>query len=134
MSVIREICDRVVVLERGAVVEQGPVWQVFGAPEAEATRALLQPLQHALPADLTARLRSAPGPGDAAVVELAFTGATAPDLGRIAAAGRVRLLASELDRIQGHPVGRLLIETTEPLPEGLADATRVIGYVDATDD
>jgi D-methionine transport system ATP-binding protein len=32
MAVIRDICHRVVVLERGAVVEQGEVWQVFGAP------------------------------------------------------------------------------------------------------
>ena len=30
MAVIRDICHRVVVLERGEVVEQGEVWRVFG--------------------------------------------------------------------------------------------------------
>ncbi|EXF42874.1 ABC transporter-like protein [Pseudomonas sp. BAY1663] len=43
MAVIREICDRVVVLEQGEVVEQGPVWRVFGAPWHEVTRTLLAP-------------------------------------------------------------------------------------------
>ncbi|MEO6677302.1 MAG: ATP-binding cassette domain-containing protein, partial [Pseudomonas sp.] len=35
MAVIRDICDRVVVLEHGRVVEQGPVWEVFGNPQHE---------------------------------------------------------------------------------------------------
>ena len=36
MSVIREICDRVLVLEQGRVAEEGPVWQVFGSPQHAA--------------------------------------------------------------------------------------------------
>ncbi|MFS2054332.1 methionine ABC transporter ATP-binding protein, partial [Variovorax sp. CT11-76] len=46
MAVIREVCDRVLVLDRGRLVELGEVWRVFGKPRAEATRALLQPLLH----------------------------------------------------------------------------------------
>ena len=49
MAVIREICDRVVVLEHGRIVEQGPVWEVFGNPQHEVSKTLLAPLQHALP-------------------------------------------------------------------------------------
>ncbi|MDP0953490.1 hypothetical protein Q6283_29875, partial [Klebsiella pneumoniae] len=33
MSVISQICDRVAVLEDGALAELGPVWRVFGRPE-----------------------------------------------------------------------------------------------------
>ncbi|OYU96701.1 MAG: methionine ABC transporter ATP-binding protein, partial [Burkholderiales bacterium PBB5] len=40
MGVIREICDEVLVLERGHAVERGPVWRVFGQPQHDATRAL----------------------------------------------------------------------------------------------
>jgi D-methionine transport system ATP-binding protein len=47
MAVIREICDRVVVLEHGRIVEQGPVWEVFGNPQHEVSKTLLAPLQHA---------------------------------------------------------------------------------------
>jgi D-methionine transport system ATP-binding protein len=44
MSVVREICDQVVVLDGGRIAEVGPVWRVFGDPEHPATRALLAPL------------------------------------------------------------------------------------------
>src|SRR6202453_1786985 len=42
MSVIREICDRVAVLDHGRIVEQGPVWQVFAQPRTELTPRLLR--------------------------------------------------------------------------------------------
>lgn len=33
MQVIREICDQVVVIEHGEIVESGQVWSVFSKPE-----------------------------------------------------------------------------------------------------
>ncbi|QET04203.1 ATP-binding cassette domain-containing protein [Cupriavidus pauculus] len=45
MAVIREACDRVLVLDHGRIVEQGTVWDVFTEPRAEATIALLRPLR-----------------------------------------------------------------------------------------
>lgn len=41
LAVIHQIADRVVVLRQGAVVETGPVTEVFAAPRAEYTRRLL---------------------------------------------------------------------------------------------
>jgi ABC-type glutathione transport system ATPase component len=41
LSVIRSICDRVVVMQNGSIVEQGPCEQVFAAPRAAYTRMLL---------------------------------------------------------------------------------------------
>lgn len=49
MAVIREACERVLVLDHGRVIEHGPVWQVFARPQAEATIALLRPLRQRLP-------------------------------------------------------------------------------------
>ncbi|PZO66400.1 MAG: methionine ABC transporter ATP-binding protein [Paracoccus denitrificans] len=142
MSVIREICDRVVVLEAGRIAEQGPVWQVFGAPKHDATKALLQPLLHGLPEDLAQKLHDRRrSPDDDTLVELTFLGRDPPDLGRIAAVagqGRLRLLGSQLERIQGHSIGKLLLALGPGVSLGalepLADQTRVLGYVDATDD
>ena len=54
MAVIRDICQRVVVLERGRIVEQGAVWQVFGNPRHAVSKTLLAPLQAAVPATLQA--------------------------------------------------------------------------------
>jgi ABC-type glutathione transport system ATPase component len=41
LSVIRSICDRVVVMQSGSIIEQGPCEQVFAAPRAAYTRMLL---------------------------------------------------------------------------------------------
>jgi peptide/nickel transport system ATP-binding protein len=41
LNVIAEICDRVMVMQHGKVVEEGPVQQVFGAPSQPYTRLLL---------------------------------------------------------------------------------------------
>ncbi len=144
MSVIREICDRVLVLERGEVAETGPVWQVFGNPGHPATRALLEPLLRQLPDDLAASLRPAPRRGETtqALIELRYAGTAEPDLALLARhfPGGLRLLNASLDRIGGHSQGRLLVAATlgdegEREPITLPDLqtpdlqTKVLGYV-----
>jgi D-methionine transport system ATP-binding protein len=142
MSVIREICDSLLVLDGGRIAEVGPVWRVFGDPEHPATRALLQPLNRDIPADVVERLKPQPGlDASCALVELTYRGKSGlePDPFAIANAfgGPFRLLQSSLDRIQGHVVGRLLAVG----PAGLlrdadefarvADQARILGYVAA---
>ena len=113
MAVIRDICDRVVVLEHGRIVEQGPVWQVFGNPQHEVSKTLLAPLQHGLPDELQSRLQAEPSSTAAVVLRLQFTGSAAdePDLAALFSAlgGRVRLLQGGVERIQGHALGQLLL-------------------------
>jgi peptide/nickel transport system ATP-binding protein len=41
LAVISELCDRIVVMRSGVVVEQGPATAVLGAPEHEYTKALV---------------------------------------------------------------------------------------------
>jgi D-methionine transport system ATP-binding protein len=121
MAVIREVCDTVAVIEQGAVVETGAVWRVFGAPQHDATRALLRTLVHDLPDDLAARLKPASAdalPRDATdiLLDVRYTGANGhdPDLAALSAAltvdgGRVSFLHGGIDRIQGHAQGRLVV-------------------------
>ncbi|SFB60539.1 D-methionine transport system ATP-binding protein [Azotobacter beijerinckii] len=145
MEVIREICDRVAVLERGELVEQGPVWQVFGAPRHPATRTLLAPLQQKLPEDLLGQLQDGRRqPNDRLLMELRYTGASErePDLAGFGMrfGGRVTLLQGGVERIQGRTLGQLLLAVADsPLAaEALrrqalevADGVEVLGYVAA---
>ncbi|MCK9797841.1 ATP-binding cassette domain-containing protein [Pseudomonas sp. MAFF 302030] len=143
MAVIRDICDRVVVLEHGHVVEQGPVWEVFGNPQHEVSKTLLAPLQHSLPDELQSRLlEQSPSVDAALVLRLQFTGSQRdePDLAALfnALGGKVRLLQGGVERIQGHALGQLLLAVTgSPLDaEALrqrasqwAQQVEVLGYV-----
>jgi D-methionine transport system ATP-binding protein len=112
MAVIREICDRVVVLEHGRIVEQGPVWEVFGNPQHEVSKTLLAPLQHGLPEELQSRLQASRPRRDAPWCCASSPAAPdEPDLAALFAAlgGRVRLLQGGVERIQGHALGQLLL-------------------------
>ena len=42
MEVIKEICDRVAVMQKGVVVEKGDIVEVFSAPQAPITKSFIQ--------------------------------------------------------------------------------------------
>ncbi|MEE1924062.1 methionine ABC transporter ATP-binding protein [Pseudomonas sp. 148P] len=102
MEVIRDLCHRVAVLERGRVVEQGEVWRVFGDPRHEVSRILLAPSEHQEDIDVAGEQ----------VLDLHYTGERGlePDLAALSQAlPGLRLLQGGVERIQGRALGRLRV-------------------------
>lgn len=119
MPVIKEICDRVAVLDQGRVVEQGSVFDVFTAPKAEITKSFVRDLiERELPACLQDRLQAAPLPGGNAMLRIIFTGPSAnlPILADIVRHQELSLniLQANVDYIQGSPYGNIVVEAVGP--------------------
>lgn len=141
MDVIRRIADRVIVLDKGSIVEQGPVWQVFSNPSAATTKSLLQVLMPKLPATIASRLTSSPD-GDAVVrVQISGADAKRPLFNDLTYATGVtaQLLHGNMDTIQSEPIGTLFLQLSNKDQARLkaaidyltqnSDATEVLGYV-----
>lgn len=113
MDVIRTLCDRVAVIEKGQIVEQGEVWRVFGDPQHAVTRGMLGTLHHG-------RAESGTQVEDGQqLITLHFNGVSGlePDLQHITRAlgGNARLVYSSCEPIQGRVVGQLKIRLDTPM-------------------
>ncbi|NPD13813.1 ATP-binding cassette domain-containing protein [Xinfangfangia sp. D13-10-4-6] len=145
MEVVRQIAHRVLVLDAGRIVEEGPVARVLASPQTETTRSLLRGLSPVLPGDLLALIRPQPGQGDQALIRVDVYGPDArrPLLAQIEAitGHPARLLHGGLNDVQGEPYGRLFLGLGSSDPAHVAavaaqlkpqtTAIEVLGYVPA---
>lgn len=75
MDVIKQICDRVAVLDKGRIVEQGDVVDIFVEPKDPTTKSLTQKSLHIeLPEIFLKQIVSEPTAGKNPVLRLAFVG------------------------------------------------------------
>lgn len=114
MQVIREICDQVVVIEHGEIVESGQVWSVFSHPEQKITQELLNLEQLDLPFGLV----EVPQPDSThSIFKLRYETdpKNSPDLLQVFQAfeASVHLYQSHIDSIQNHLVGTLIVGTEQ---------------------
>lgn len=128
MDVIRTLCDRVAVLEKGRVIEQGEVWQVFGDPQHEVTRGMLGTLHHGREENREVMVEGQQ------LITLHFNGVNGrePDLQQIVQVlgGSPQLVYSSCEPIQGRIVGQLRIRVDTPLTaESLRLAAQVADRV-----
>lgn len=140
MEVVSTIADRVVVLNRGRIVEEGSVKDIFASPQEDTTIAMLRIVTPQLPAEFAKRLKPQ---GQEAVVELNIAGEVArkPFLHLIEQESGLipRILHGGIDTIQGEPVGRFFLglpaDDKEKLDKAVVWLTQngryceVLGYV-----
>ncbi|HDR9055745.1 TPA: methionine ABC transporter ATP-binding protein [Burkholderia vietnamiensis] len=114
MEVIKQVCDRVAVLDAGRVVEQGRVIDVFLQPHHEVTRALIgDVIAQELPPALKARVAERMKTGSGHLLRLAFTG-TGVDQPILSETIRryeldFNILHGQIDEIQGQAFGSLAV-------------------------
>ncbi len=109
MEVIRRVCDRVAVLDAGAIVEEGPVAEVFLHPRHPTTRRLVNEAEHLDEREQVDDFAHVPG----RILRLTVQGEAtyAPLLGRLARETGVdySILAGRIDRIRDQPYGQLTL-------------------------
>ena len=124
MEVVRQIAHRVMVLDAGRIVEEGPVARVLASPQTATTRSLLRGLSPVLPQHIASQI--APQ-GEQALIRVDVYGPAArqPLLAIVEGiTGRpVRLVHGGLNDVQGEPYGRLFLAL------GTSDPGRVAAVV-----
>ncbi|APC09236.1 methionine ABC transporter ATP-binding protein [Neomoorella thermoacetica] len=112
MQVIKEICDRVAVLNHGRIVEAGSVLDIFTAPRHPVTRELIKSiLDTSIPEQVLAGYNPA---GTSLLVRLSFIGHSAgePVISRMIQEYNVQanILYGKIDHIKDTPFGTLTLE------------------------
>jgi D-methionine transport system ATP-binding protein len=114
MDVIKQVCDRVAVLDAGRVVEQGKVIDVFLQPHHEVTRALIgDVIAQELPPAMKARVAERLQKGRGHLLRLAFSGSGVdqPILSETIRRYELdfNILHGQIDEIQGQAFGSLAV-------------------------
>ena len=120
MQVIKQVADRVAVIDAGRIVESGPVIDVFTRPQHDTTRSLIAEIvPQALPDSVLARIRTLmsaehPEQGhDGRLLRLAFAGdeSDRPLLSEVIRRFGIDLsiVHGQVDEIQGKPFGSLAV-------------------------
>lgn len=117
MQVIKQVADRVAVIDAGRIVESGPVIDVFTRPQHDTTRSLIAEIvPQDLPESVLARIRtlmSAEHPEEGQLLRLAFAGdeSDRPLLSDVIRRFGIDLsiVHGQIDEIQGKPFGTLAV-------------------------
>ena len=115
MQVIKDICDKVAVIEDGVIAEQGPVAEVFLNPRQKITKDFIGVLMgNDLPAELRGvPISEAPIEGGKLLVRLTFFGesANAPVISDLVKGHNIdaTILYGNIDAIKDTPYGRMLL-------------------------
>lgn len=116
MNVVKEICDRVAVIENGEIIEQGSMVNIFTNPQKATTREFVASIQHNDLPDFVRKLdiHKDYKAGDKALVSLSFIGDSAgePIVSVLIKEydTNVNILTANIENLQDTPFGTLLIE------------------------
>ena len=113
MAVIREICDKVAVIEGGEIIEEGSVFDVFSAPKTETAKNFVSSVMNdAIPDSIKQMIDEHDGLRQ--IYRINFVGdvVSKPLLSELAKkfAVDVNVLFGNITELQGTPFGNLIVE------------------------
>ncbi|WP_347489240.1 methionine ABC transporter ATP-binding protein [Desulfoscipio sp. XC116] len=119
MNVIKEVCDRVAVIDNSHIVEVGSVLNVFASPGTVTSRSFVNTvINREVPAELLHRFRARDGHTNTRLIRISFIGSSA---GEPVISSMVRkydieanILYGNIDRIKDTPFGNLALELIGP--------------------
>jgi D-methionine transport system ATP-binding protein len=125
MKVITEICDRVAVMDKGTIVEEGPVLDVFTNPKNPATRSFVEVILKRY-----SRFTETGYTARGSLLRLRYVGdsVTEPLLSSVVRRFGVEavILQAQVDHIKERPFGTMLID----LIGGAADVRAAVDYLE----
>jgi D-methionine transport system ATP-binding protein len=135
MDVVKSVCDRVAVMERGKVVELGDVYSVFSAPQHRATRTFVgSSIKDRPTADVLDRLRHR-HPGRLVTVSVHEDGTSGGRITDVLAEHHIQgtIVFGGISEVAERPFGSLTWEL-EGAPDDVDRAvTRLQGYTRVVD-
>lgn len=113
MEVIKQICNRVAVMEAGQVIESGDVYQIFAHPKTATTRKFIKSVvRDEVPDSVYRQLRGSNNFGR--IFKINFFGANSgqPIISKTAKLYKVEIniLFGNITELQGIPFGNLIVE------------------------
>ena len=135
MQVIKDICDKVAVIEGGVIAEKGSVLDIFTKPKERITREFVSTLlSNDLPINYRKKeLSPEPVEGGELLLRLTFLGERADDpviadvIRRFSI--EVSILYGTLDQIKSVPYGRMIVG----IKGEQAEIDRALAYLDTRD-
>lgn len=110
MEVVKEICDRMAVMQSGKVIEEGPVYDIFAAPKEQLTKEFIQSvLQFDIPERV---LKNSAG----TIIKIQFQGSVAEEsvisdaFQKYSVNGNI--LHGKIEYIKNTPLGIFIMELT----------------------
>ncbi|GAA5189793.1 methionine ABC transporter ATP-binding protein MetN [Ferrimonas gelatinilytica] len=143
MEVVKQICDRVAIIDQGRLIEQGEVGPFFAGAKTELARRFIRSTLHlSIPESYQAALSDQPGEGRVPLIRLSFHGDSV-DAPVITQAAKqfgidISILSAQMEYVGGTKFGLMLAElmgaedaverTTHYLTQHNIDV-EVLGYV-----
>ncbi|MCS5708237.1 methionine ABC transporter ATP-binding protein [Candidatus Berkiella cookevillensis] len=115
MDVVKEICDKVAVIDDGKIIEQGSVIEIFTNPKQEITKELVKKTSMLeVPLHIQKMLQKYSKPGSSRILRLAYHGeqASQPIISYLISQYRIviNILQGYIENIQDQPMGVMIVE------------------------